>query len=118
MHSAELTSFAAPNDERREHEAAVRTLRQLGYTFDGGTLWKPPIGPQPEWGRVVIDGKSVIMGSFSLAVFQNAMKSMVGLPFELGPALVEVEHEYSRVGWSWVKGYIKHITIKIPVVRR
>jgi hypothetical protein len=28
-------------------DAAIRTLAALGYTYHGGQLWKPPIGPRP-----------------------------------------------------------------------
>lgn len=38
--------------------AAVCTLQKLGYTFEGGALWKPPLGgapaftkPYTEWRR-------------------------------------------------------------------
>lgn len=27
--------------------AAVNTLLQLGYTWEGGVHWKPPLGPRP-----------------------------------------------------------------------
>lgn len=28
-----------------KHEAAVKTLEAAGYTYHGGELWKPPLGP-------------------------------------------------------------------------
>ena len=30
------------------HEAAVKTLAAAGYTYHGGQLWKPPLGPSPQ----------------------------------------------------------------------
>lgn len=30
-------------------QAAVRTLEQMGYTFNGGQLWKPPLGSPPDY---------------------------------------------------------------------
>lgn len=30
-----------------EERAAVATLRSLGYSYHGGTLWKPPLGRNP-----------------------------------------------------------------------
>lgn len=30
--------------DSREGQAAIRTLTAAGYTFHGGTLWKPPLG--------------------------------------------------------------------------
>jgi hypothetical protein len=33
--------------DRSELLAARRTLEQLGYTWHGGELWKPPLGPFP-----------------------------------------------------------------------
>ena len=32
-----------------ESEAAIKTLANLGYTYHGGELWKPPIGKPPEY---------------------------------------------------------------------
>lgn len=29
-------------------DAAVKTLENLGYTYHGGEVWKPPLGPKPE----------------------------------------------------------------------
>lgn len=29
--------------------AAVNTLESMGYTFEGGEQWKPPIGQPPKW---------------------------------------------------------------------
>jgi hypothetical protein len=30
-----------------ETQAAVRTLRALRYTWEGGEVWRPPLGPVP-----------------------------------------------------------------------
>ena len=35
-----------------EHDAAVRTLTRLGYTYHGGEEWKPPLGPAPRFDRI------------------------------------------------------------------
>lgn len=35
------------NPWSRRREAACRTLDHLGYTWEGGELWKPPLGPLP-----------------------------------------------------------------------
>lgn len=32
--------------------AAVRTLERMGYTHHGGTEWKPPLGPVPDFARM------------------------------------------------------------------
>lgn len=29
--------------------AAMDTLEHLGYTYEGGEQWKPPLGKKPEW---------------------------------------------------------------------
>ncbi len=29
----------------RQRLAAVRTMEALGYTYEGGERWKPPLGP-------------------------------------------------------------------------
>lgn len=29
-------------------EAAIYTLNVLGYTYHGGTAWRPPLGPAPD----------------------------------------------------------------------
>ncbi|MNE15961.1 hypothetical protein D3C81_773700 [compost metagenome] len=38
-----------PVRETHEAEAAVSTLENMGYTYCGGTLWKPPLGPTPDY---------------------------------------------------------------------
>jgi hypothetical protein len=30
-------------------QAALKTLQRLGYTYNGGELWKPPLGPVPDY---------------------------------------------------------------------
>jgi len=32
-----------------EKDAAVSTLQNLGYTYQGGMLWKPPLGKAPDF---------------------------------------------------------------------
>lgn len=33
----------------KELSSAVTTLDRLGYTYEGGELWKPPLGPKPSF---------------------------------------------------------------------
>lgn len=33
----------------QHYTAAIKTLENLGYTYHGGELWKPPLGKRPEW---------------------------------------------------------------------
>lgn len=33
----------------RYYEGAARTLRTMGYTWEGGALWKPPLGKPPRF---------------------------------------------------------------------
>ena len=35
--------------EAEEGNAAIETLSRLGYKWNGGQLWKPPIGPKPDY---------------------------------------------------------------------
>lgn len=35
--------------QRRQSEAAIKTLEQLGYTYHGGGQWKPPLGSPPDY---------------------------------------------------------------------
>ena len=37
--------------------AAVKTVEQLGYTYEGGQLWKPPLGEAPAY--ITWDGEGV-----------------------------------------------------------
>lgn len=38
------------SDYERCQEAAVTTLRDMGYEWRGGEQWAPPVGPkQPDW---------------------------------------------------------------------
>ena len=42
MHTVENCTF-------NEMVAAIRTLERKGYTYQGGELWKPPLGKQPSF---------------------------------------------------------------------
>ncbi len=54
---AELERFAelvaAPlKAENEAAQSAVKTLEQLGYTYHGGELWKPPLGKAPDFNLI------------------------------------------------------------------
>lgn len=38
---------ASPYRDAGAAMAAVKTLRNLGYTYNGGEVWKPPLGDLP-----------------------------------------------------------------------
>lgn len=57
LNDAKLRRFAelATAPLRAENEAAqsaVKTLEQLGYTYHGGELWKPPLGKAPDFSLI------------------------------------------------------------------
>lgn len=37
---------------REAEQSAVKTLEQLGYTYHGGELWKPPLGKAPDFNLI------------------------------------------------------------------
>jgi hypothetical protein len=41
--------FDAVDANIPRHDAAEATLRHLGYTYEGGEQWKPPLGEKPKW---------------------------------------------------------------------
>ena len=41
--------FLALVEELEKAQSAKRTLESLGYTDNGGELWRPPIGPKPNF---------------------------------------------------------------------
>lgn len=41
-------------------EAAIRTLNRLGYTWTGGSEWRPPLGPVPNFD--LLDAKDAEIG--------------------------------------------------------
>src|SRR5262245_11717549 len=41
--------FEATYGEAGIDAAAIRTLENLGYTYHGGELWKPPLGEAPDF---------------------------------------------------------------------
>ena len=49
--SSEARALIARGQNCARSTAAEDTLRRLGYTYHGGELWVPPIGPRPEWAR-------------------------------------------------------------------
>lgn len=36
-----------PDDNMTVLKAVVKTLEAMGYTYCGGEMWKPPLGPRP-----------------------------------------------------------------------
>jgi hypothetical protein len=62
---------------RASRDSAVRTLEQLGYTDEGGELWKPPIGKAPDFS--LIDSLRAEVGTLQARVL------------ELGDSLAELE---------------------------
>lgn len=46
---AAFQKLKAETCERLEDSAAVKTLQSLGYTNEGGELWKPPLGQVPKF---------------------------------------------------------------------
>lgn len=52
----------------RKAMAAVATCEQLGYTHEGGTLWRPPLGPKPDFAG--IDRDRTLLGEL-LAVIHG-----------------------------------------------
>jgi hypothetical protein len=47
--------------------AAVKTLERLGYTYEGGVEWKPPLGKQRDHYEALMNG---------IQHLQNALRSM------------------------------------------
>ena len=49
MMSFEPAVFRALVEALEKAQSAKRTLESLGYTDNGGELWKPPVGPKPNF---------------------------------------------------------------------
>lgn len=64
-------------------DAAISTLKGMGYTFNGGALWKPPLGKMPE----SFEDKPV----FTQEMAEGGELPMMGARFRVG-------HEYTCVG--------------------
>ena len=45
--------YRVDKEDRERGEAAVRTLEGLGYHWNGGSLWRPPLGEQSKPGGIV-----------------------------------------------------------------
>lgn len=46
-------------DSRWLGECAIRTLERLGYTYTGGSEWRPPLGKKPVWLDGVLSDEAV-----------------------------------------------------------
>lgn len=44
-------------DESAKYGAALKTLQDLGYTYHGGEMWKPPLGQPPAY--ITWDGEGI-----------------------------------------------------------
>lgn len=42
----------APVVSQPDYKAAIATLEHLGYTWHGGEMWKPPLGPVPDFSLI------------------------------------------------------------------
>lgn len=74
-----------------EVAAAVRTLRHLGYIYDGGEQWKPPLGLRPSFESIPginIEGELVEQGVLSLDA-TNGELGMIGLVIERPDAVLK-----------------------------
>lgn len=69
---------AAPAPVTTEVQAALRTLNVLGYTYHGGTAWKPPLGSATvaedaaRW-RVVASNVHYVSGTDDVMIIQMSL---------------------------------------------
>ena len=62
--------------EQSAYKAAVATLEHLGYTYHGGEMWKPPLGPAPNFSLIdqlhaEIDALKEQLGSYPAQIVDS-----------------------------------------------
>ena len=71
-------------------QAAIKTLENLGYTYKGAELWKPPIGKKP---GLNIIGKGLIMQTLKRSMKNSQIQRLqfrkLQMPLELSPVKVK-----------------------------
>lgn len=68
-------------------DAAVRTLNQMGYTWNGGTMWRPPLGAVPKFMLATLDRANAAAGLKPLpgetaCSFRNRILAQADAPLE------------------------------------
>lgn len=69
--------YAAPViSEQPAYKAAIATLEHLGYTYHGGEMWKPPLGPAPNFSLIdqlhaEIDALKEQLGSYPAQIVDS-----------------------------------------------
>ena len=56
---------------REAEQSAVKTLEQLGYTYHGGELWKPPLGKAPDFNLIDLYRADAERWRYSVAIVGN-----------------------------------------------
>lgn len=78
--------------------AAARTLERMGYTWEGGELWKPPLGPRPDfaaWDKARRQGSRGRVARTAAALVAVAL-----LGYVLGAAFAARAHQ-APSGWAY-----------------
>ena len=62
--------------EQSAYKAAIATLEHLGYTYHGGEMWKPPLGPAPNFSLIdqlhaEIDALKEQLGSYPAQIVDS-----------------------------------------------
>ncbi len=77
-------------------QSAKRTLESLGYTDNGGELWKPPIGPKP---------------NFSL---MDSYRQRIAELEESNAQVIQSRDHYKRMVEEGLKQLAESRTVKLP----
>ena len=108
------------------HRAAVRTLEQKGYTFHGGTIWRPPLGLPPLWTIHDSQGaRDVLAERFRQVAVEgwNPAHDDEHTSGDMAEAAVAYAQEASMpcgglpMGWPWAKEWWKPTTPRRNLVK-
>ena len=125
--------------QRTAESSAVKTLESLGYVWNGGELWRPPIGKAPSYITDEIDDTVTqrgeryglfVDGAVIMQDLKGVMRATPGwerLTPSQREALEMIQHKIGRVlngdptyddNWRDVAGYAKLILDELNGVKR
>jgi len=93
--------------DMNSHASAVRTLERMGYTHEGGELWKPPLGEEPDWDLVRELGNKLKVMAAMFAEYgkkEPSLRSLCKYCKRAGSCVaVEGSHcpEFLPTGWPY-----------------
>lgn len=74
---------------RTKESAAIATLEALGYSYNGGMYWKPPIGKVPQW---ALEGRAPTKPEAYVGAIEPLLKTASDICSTMGMSMIFTVH--------------------------